>query len=344
MPKPTRKATPLWREFEELVARIEQVLAGETVKISSPERIRSLITGRKREVDASLRTRVGSSEILITIECRKRSAKQDVTWIEQLVSKKQAIGAARTIAVASSAFSSDAIRVAEHYGIDLRVLSEIDNAELQRWTLPQFVVHVYKHCDLLEAPEVIFYAEPGDDFLAISPMDGVEGGATTPDSPVFTAPDGVVLTLNDLWLRADDQLKIFDGIAKDDKVHVRRLSITPSDTLMLRTRVGERQVRRIDLTLSLRWKHERIPLADASVVSYQPASSSDLMKPQVRAEFESKDATNTIVRFGMQFQPETDLISFTLQFRPDCSIGINRGTGHDWSPSHNRRTASADFV
>lgn len=272
-----QSATPLWREFEKLVARIEQVLAGDSVKVTSPDRIRSLITGRKREVDASLRTKVGSSEIVVTIECRRRNAKQDVTWIEQLGCKKQAIGAARTIAVASSAFSKDAIRVAEHYGIDLRVLSEINVAEMRDWFLPQFVVHVYKHCDLVEQPEIMFNAQPGDDFSSLSPMDGIEHDTSTPESPVFITSDGSALTLNDLWLRADDQLNIFEGIPKDDKVYIRRLALTPSDGLMLRTRVGQRQVHCIHMALSLRWKHERMPLKAASVVSYEPANSSDVM-------------------------------------------------------------------
>lgn len=318
LPKVNSKhsATPLWREFEQLVARIEHVMAGDGVKVLSPDRIRSLITGRKREVDASLRTKVGSSEIVVTIECRRRNAKQDVTWIEQLGCKKQAIGAARTIAVASSAFSRDAVRVAEHYGIDLRVLSQIDDAEMHGWILPQFVVHVYKHCDLVQPPEIMFNAEPGDDFSSVSPLDGVAGGALTPDSPVFTSPDGAALTLNDLWLQADDQLKIFEGIPKDDKVYVRRLALTPSDGLTLRTRVGQRRVHSINMALSLRWKHERTSLSAASVVSYKPASLSDPMPPQVRAEFESKGATNANLRLGMQFQPGQDIASFTVQLTP----------------------------
>jgi len=264
----------------------------------------------------SLRTRVGSSEVIVTVECRKRNAKQDVTWIEQLGSKKQAIGAARTIAVASSAFSKDAIRVAEHYGIDLRVLSEIGDADMHGWILPSFVVHVFKQCDLIEPPEIMFDTQQGDDFTSRSPMEGVEGGATTPDSPVFMTPDGEALTLNDLWLRADDQLKIFEGIPRDDKVHIRRISLTPSDSLKLRTRVGERKVNCIRMALSLRWRHERIALDTAKIVSYQPANPLDLMQPQVRAEFESKEATNSNVCFGMQFQPGEDNVSFTVQLTP----------------------------
>jgi hypothetical protein len=238
---------------------------------------------------------------------------QDVTWIEQLGSKKQAIGAARTIAVASSAFSKDAIRAAEYYGIDLRVLSEISEAEMQSWVLPRFVVHVFKQGDLLEPPEIIFNAEQGDDFTSSAPMESVKDIAPTLESRVFIGSDGGELTLNDLWLKADDQLKIFEGVPKDDLVHLRRISLEPSDNLQICTRVGLRRVHSIKMSLSLRWRHERISLETASIFRYQPANPTDPMRPQIRAEFESREAAASNIRVGLQFQAGRDDISLTLQ-------------------------------
>ncbi len=307
-------STPLWRDFEKLVARIEQVLAGSGIKVISPDRIPSLLTGRRREVDASLRTKIGSAEVLVTIECRKRHARQDVTWIEQLGSKKQALGAARTIAVASSAFSDDAVRVARHYGIDLRVLSEISEADMRNWVLlPRFVVHVFKQWDLPESPHIIFMPEEGDDVLASAPK---IVGSPTAESLIFIGADGGPASLADLWLRADDQLKIFEGVPVDDKCHLRRLRLEPSDTVKIHTEMGLRRVHSIYMTVSLRWKHERIPLGAANVVAYLPADPVDQMKTQVRAEFEFKEATTSNIRFGMQFHPSEDDATFTLELTP----------------------------
>ena len=310
-----RSKTPIWREFEELVSRLERVLAGPSVNVTSPDRVRSLITGRMREVDATLRTTVGSVGVLITVECRKRTATQDVTWIEQLGSKKQAIGAAKTIAVASSAFSSDAIRAAGHYGIDLRMIKEINDTEIESWILPRFVVHVYKECDLVEQPEVIFLQDETDTYAADSTAEHM-ANAPTIDSAIFQAPGGIALTFNDLWLRADDQLKIFDSVPKDDAVHKRHIVIKPSDELLIRTRYGYRRVESVRMKLTLRWKHEHIKLADAKVVSYVPASAADPMPPQVRAEFEFTEARTANLRFGMQFQPGNDSALFTVQLTP----------------------------
>jgi hypothetical protein len=66
-----------WREFEQLVARIEQTLAPQGAVVTSPDRVKDLYTGQDREVDATIRFRVGTVPILITVECRKRDRVQD---------------------------------------------------------------------------------------------------------------------------------------------------------------------------------------------------------------------------------------------------------------------------
>ena len=77
-----RRAEPSWRAFERVVAMIEESAAQRGATVTSPDRIRDLMTGEMREVDASLRFKLGTVDILITIECRKRSRKAKDTWIE----------------------------------------------------------------------------------------------------------------------------------------------------------------------------------------------------------------------------------------------------------------------
>lgn len=128
------KTTPEWQEFEKLVARIEKALAPQGAVVTCPDRIKDLVTGYPREVDVSIRIPDGDSTRLITVECRKRNAKPDDTWIEQLITKREKIGAWRTIAVSSKGFSRSAAITASHYGIELRRIDEITDAEiLQLW-------------------------------------------------------------------------------------------------------------------------------------------------------------------------------------------------------------------
>jgi hypothetical protein len=130
---------PEWKQFERLVARIEATLAPKGAVVRSPDRIPDLITGSLREVDGSIRLNVGSASILITLESRRRGAVQDDTWIEQLATKKEKIGAAKTIAVSSSGFSEPAKITARTKGIELRNLREITDEEILGW-LPSSVL------------------------------------------------------------------------------------------------------------------------------------------------------------------------------------------------------------
>src|SRR5476649_237725 len=125
-----------WREFEKLVARIEEMAVPRGATVKSPDRLRDLTTGQLREVDASIRHRLGTVEILVTVECRQRARTADDTWIEQLATKRHKVGAAKTIAVSATGFSSAAIKSAAQLGIELRPLSEVSAREIEGWFLP----------------------------------------------------------------------------------------------------------------------------------------------------------------------------------------------------------------
>lgn len=116
-----------WREFEKLVSRVEKMLAPLGAKVSSPDRIRDKVTGRFREVDASIRYDVGSVPILITLECRDRKGKQDVPWLEQVRAKRDSVGAAQTIVVSKSGFTPEALAYARAHGLVVRGIQELDD-------------------------------------------------------------------------------------------------------------------------------------------------------------------------------------------------------------------------
>src|SRR3546814_18781960 len=116
--------------------------------VNSPDRVRCKMTGRLREVDASIRSRLGTTEVLITIECRRRSRTQDVTWIEQLAAKKTAIGADRTIAASASGFSADAEKVTHPCGIALCRLSEVSAEDINPLMRLDLVLFLPRVCEI----------------------------------------------------------------------------------------------------------------------------------------------------------------------------------------------------
>jgi hypothetical protein len=142
--KRSSEGQPDWRAFELLVAAIEERMGPKGAIVKSPDRVRDLDSKRLREVDASIRLSAGSIEILVTVECRKRKGIGDVTWIEQLATKRNKIGASKTIAVSSSGFSAAARASATRYGIELRVLGEVLDADVDAWFAPESFVHMYR--------------------------------------------------------------------------------------------------------------------------------------------------------------------------------------------------------
>jgi Restriction endonuclease len=165
------KSSSLWRAFERLVATIEEKAAPRNAIVTSPDSIRDLVTGNMREVDASIRFKAGTTDILVTIECRKRGRKADDTWIEQLATKQQKIGAAKTIAVSSTGFTKSAVKSAQHHGIELRTLSEIKPTEIDDWFLPHGVVHIFKQLQNVKCQLLV---EGRDDWIDIE--DDLEHG------------------------------------------------------------------------------------------------------------------------------------------------------------------------
>jgi len=127
------RSTPEWRQFEGLVSRIEMVLKPRGARVKSPDWIIDRITGELREVDASIRYDTNGVPVLITVECRDRAKVQDVTWIEQLVTKRTDIGATHTIAVTSSQFTEPALCKARQYGIEVRKIEEISAEVFAQW-------------------------------------------------------------------------------------------------------------------------------------------------------------------------------------------------------------------
>ncbi len=137
-----------YRELELLVMRIEGALAPAGARIRSPDHIADIFTGELREVDVSIRHRLGSVTVLITVECRDRTRAEDVTWIEQLATKQKHIGAAHTIAVSSTGFSAPAIKAAKLHGISTRIIGELSDADILDWLDILQIEEVETSCQL----------------------------------------------------------------------------------------------------------------------------------------------------------------------------------------------------
>ena len=121
------------RDLEKLIALLEAHLGSEGIQVTSPDYIRGRESKSLREVDISLRGQAGFSDILIIVECRDRVGDEDVTWIEQLASKRRDVTASKAVAVSSRGFTSGARNLATANDIELRTLDEVDPDEILLW-------------------------------------------------------------------------------------------------------------------------------------------------------------------------------------------------------------------
>jgi hypothetical protein len=109
---------PKWKKFEELVARIQTELAGDAV-VTPNDRIIGKGSCKPRQVDVSIRKKVGQFEVLIVLDCKDRERPLDVKDVEQFMGIAQDICAHKAGMVAAKGFSDTAKKRAQDAGIEL---------------------------------------------------------------------------------------------------------------------------------------------------------------------------------------------------------------------------------
>jgi hypothetical protein len=132
------------RDLERLVERLERALAGTTVTVTSPDHLVGRRSGTSREVDVSLRGQVGSVALLVIVECRDRNEPQDVSWIDELVGKRDDVAADKAIAVSGAGFSRAAEEAARQHGIALRTLEDVTDRDVLDW-VRMSELHIVQH-------------------------------------------------------------------------------------------------------------------------------------------------------------------------------------------------------
>ena len=186
------------RGLELLVKGLEQLLAETPVEIRSPDYIMGRLSGQRREVDVSLRSRVGSVDVLVIIECRDRGKAQGVTWIEQLASKREDVGADKAVAVSAAGFTPGAQNLARSEQVELRSFEELSADVVFDWLHAEVVEHRSRHVDAINVSVDLADRETSIDPAKLAPI-----------------------------LESIDRLRIpQEGLAQDDKVFVHKADLT----------------------------------------------------------------------------------------------------------------------
>ncbi len=138
------------RALELLVARLEAAASAGEAEVRSPEYFTGRNSQSRREVDVTVRSKVGSTTVLVMFECRDRAKSEDASWIDQVAGKRGDIGADVAVAVsARGGFTRGARNAAARHGIYLRTVDSITLEDVVSWCrlnhLAVRKVHVEDH-------------------------------------------------------------------------------------------------------------------------------------------------------------------------------------------------------
>jgi hypothetical protein len=288
-----RRDDPEWRAFEQLVARIERDADRTGVTVKSPDRIRCKITGRFREVDASICDRTGR---LTTVECRHRRGRQDVTWIEQLATKKKSLGAADTIAVSASGFSNAARQVAKVHGITLKDVRVVDKPALNPLLGLDLVQFSHKRATIMSVG-LRFWSDRPWLPPAESDVDLWLDNAIDPFASIFeNVDDGHRWSVNDVWHQLQAAASPFNDILTGAPPVVRTACFPYPGNVRVETPAGPQRLGDVLLRVALWIDVEAVTQSNAVKVEYGAADG----EQHQRVEFISSEPDALGWRISLQ--------------------------------------------
>lgn len=110
-------------DFEQTVERLFRAIEGDGCKITWNRKIRDPDSDSIRQIDVEIIRKNGE---ICHVECRNRSSRQDVMWVEELLGRRTSLAVHEIMGVSATGFTEGAYRKAAVYGIQLWQLSHLD--------------------------------------------------------------------------------------------------------------------------------------------------------------------------------------------------------------------------
>lgn len=155
------------KEFQDIIADIQSQLSKDS-EVKSPDYIMGVVTNIKREVDVSIRSRIGLHDILTVIECRDHERPVDVTYIEQMVTKRDDVRANKLIVISRNGFTQTASDLARIRGIELLKFGDSEDFNWDEFISTRVITIHQKHFDILSLDFIM------KDDKNIKPLDGMK--------------------------------------------------------------------------------------------------------------------------------------------------------------------------
>jgi hypothetical protein len=260
------------KALEGLVAFVEKLSLPEGFIVELNKRIRGENDGVEVEFDVVISGSIGSAKMIWLIECRDRPSggAAPVSWIEQLIGRRDRFQINKITAVSTRPFSKPARALAAAKGIDLRQVKSLSADEFRDWlTMPSYQ-HTTRVTDLKHASFLV----PDDMPEAIGYAAG-KRIVESPKEPFLTSTsNGNKVSSNDAFLGVVELHNLFEGLAPNGPSKSVNLNVqytNPSDRFVIHTELGPAPVESIQFQGELFIRETRVPLK--SVFEYHDIDS-----------------------------------------------------------------------
>lgn len=126
---------PQWKEFEILVAKIQKELAADSV-VTHDDKIIGRKSERMRQIDVSIRSKIGQFDVLIIIDCKDYAEPVDVKAVEEFMGLVEDVGAQQAAIVAAKGFTIAAKKRAVEAGLGVYTVVDTDP---HKWQVQVFL-------------------------------------------------------------------------------------------------------------------------------------------------------------------------------------------------------------
>jgi Restriction endonuclease len=316
------------RALEQLVAELERVLGPTDVVITSPDKIVGKLSNQEREVDVSLRARVGSARVLVIIECRDRQGAQDVRWVEELATKREDVGADKAIAVSPTGFSTAAKNMARALGIDLRTFADVTAADVFRWLSLNTVTVRVRHIEF-----TMFRFGVGADGL--QPGAEVVSALSAPDAAsakiLRRKSDARPTSMDEVW-KTLPKGELFEDLPPDTRKPV-TLNLAfhdPDDRYQIMTTDGIRDVADAEISGQIWYEEQEVPLT--RYFEYLGEAGALVQSAEVELEQEGSR-----IAFGLNATSDRSAFSLTTRRLDDSERTVYADVGIEFAVEENEK-------
>jgi hypothetical protein len=163
--KAKKRSTKTGRKFEQLVEWIQRSVH-KRAEISVNQKLEDIDTGKRRQIDITIRLSDGPTEFLGIVEVRDRRRPIGVRYVEEISSKRQSVRADAAFLVSRSGFTRTAITKARQHSIRALTYEEAQEADWSSWLQCRTFSVLHRKYD---KPIVFLFEHGTDKAINISP-------------------------------------------------------------------------------------------------------------------------------------------------------------------------------